>query len=451
MKVLINSCYAYSMQFSDLEKDALRVLNKNDLGNWTQPAPGLYPHQWLWDSSFIAIGLRHIDIKRAQEEIRSLLRGQWENGMIPHIIFSRAEGYHAGPWLWQSHVNPNAPRGIETTGVTQPPVIAEAVVKIGDLLDKSARTKWYKEIFDPLARYHDWLYTCRDPENTGAVTVVHPWESGQDNTPPWMEIIHKYVPMEGIEFLEKAGLEKFIDRFRKDTSVVPPDERMSTHDLYSVYRIARQLHHHKYEDEKMLKNQKTIVADLSFNCILVRATKHLADIANFLGEDLPPRVEAAFARGTTVLEQFWDKQTDHYYSIDRYTAEQIRVQSIGTFMPLYAGKLEESRKKSILKHLTDPMSFGTEYPIPSAPVKSKHFMAHRYWQGPVWINMNWMIIDGLMRNDEPALAGRLRETTIGLVENGGMNEYFSTLDGSPAGVADFSWTAALTIDLLRNP
>jgi len=39
---------------------AREVLRRNDLGGWTRAAPGLYPHQWSWDSAFIAIGLAHI-------------------------------------------------------------------------------------------------------------------------------------------------------------------------------------------------------------------------------------------------------------------------------------------------------------------------------------------------------------------------------------------------------
>lgn len=44
----------------DLIAGAKEILEMNNRGNYTQPAHGLYPHQWLWDSCFIAIGLRQI-------------------------------------------------------------------------------------------------------------------------------------------------------------------------------------------------------------------------------------------------------------------------------------------------------------------------------------------------------------------------------------------------------
>src|SRR5829696_5294063 len=44
---------------------AQKVLHRNDMGGWTRAAPELYPHQWSWDSAFIAIGLAHLDTRRA--------------------------------------------------------------------------------------------------------------------------------------------------------------------------------------------------------------------------------------------------------------------------------------------------------------------------------------------------------------------------------------------------
>ena len=107
------------------------VLDNNWHENHTIPAEGLYPHQWLWDSCFIAIGLRHERLDRAQQELRSLLRGQWANGMLPHMIFS-GDGLHSRDrHIWQAWKNPNAPDNVNTSGMTQPPMLAEAVVQVG--------------------------------------------------------------------------------------------------------------------------------------------------------------------------------------------------------------------------------------------------------------------------------------------------------------------------------
>ncbi len=102
-----------------LHKNAIEVLTGNDLGEFTKPAPKLYPHQWNWDSAFIAIGLSHFDETRAQQEILSLLTGQWKSGLIPHIIFNpEASDYYPGPDFWQCERHPDAPRRIRTSCVT---------------------------------------------------------------------------------------------------------------------------------------------------------------------------------------------------------------------------------------------------------------------------------------------------------------------------------------------
>src|SRR4051812_28498171 len=82
---------------------AARVL----LGNWTGastvPSRSLYPHQWSWDSAFVAVGLRHLSVVRAQRELESLCEAQWGDGRLPHIVFNPAVGvdaYFPGPGFW---------------------------------------------------------------------------------------------------------------------------------------------------------------------------------------------------------------------------------------------------------------------------------------------------------------------------------------------------------------
>ena len=52
---------------------AADVLEANWTGGSTVPSRGLYPHQWSWDSAFIAIGLRHLSPLRAQTELETCL------------------------------------------------------------------------------------------------------------------------------------------------------------------------------------------------------------------------------------------------------------------------------------------------------------------------------------------------------------------------------------------
>jgi glycogen debranching enzyme len=93
--------------------------------------------------------------------------------------------------------------------------------------------------------------------------------------------------------------------------------------------------------------------------------------------------------------------------------------------------------------------FGPAYPIPSAPLNTPWFNPIRYWQGPTWLNTNWLIIDGLRRYGYHDHAEALVEGSLELVKNGHFNEYFNPLSGEPLGASNFSWTAAIALDWLH--
>ena len=87
--------------------------------------------------------------------------------------------------------------------------------------------------------------------------------------------------------------------------------------------------------------------------------------------------------------------------------------------------------------------------MPSFDLTSADFDERRYWRGPVWINTNWLIIDGLRRYGYNDHAEALIESSLELVEQGKFNEYFNPLTGDPLGAPNFSWTAAVVLDWLK--
>ncbi len=125
------------MDFSGvLAARAEEVLRQNDMGEWTKASPDLYPHQWSWDSAFIAIGLAHLDTRRAARELVSLFHCQWATGKLPHIVFNQEappESYFPGAehWATAAPESPDAPpMPALTSGLCQPPVHALAVRRI---------------------------------------------------------------------------------------------------------------------------------------------------------------------------------------------------------------------------------------------------------------------------------------------------------------------------------
>ena len=433
-----------------LVKSAVEVLINNDKGTYTQPASYLYPHQWLWDSCFIAIGLRNLDIERAKMEVQSLLRGQWSNGMIPCIIFRDDVQYRPARNQWRSWLSPFAPNDVTTSGITQPPMLAEAVYQIGQKMAWAEKRQWYKLMYPALISYHEWLYKDRDPHGEGLVLQIHPWETGLDNSPPWMSELHDHLMPFWIRLVEKLKLEKIVTLLRTDTKHVPIDQRTSVAESLAMFDTQLRLRRKAYDIDHILDHSLFSIEDLSFNCIFVRANSLLQKIAKNIDEKIPEELASSINKTKKSLEDLWDPYSGQYYTRDFVTHRLLKTTSIATLLPLYAGTITSDRAEQLIKLLDNQHLYGTSYPVPSVAPESVWFNRHRYWQGPTWVNMNWLIIDGLERYGFKEKAEFLRQKTIKMVEKSGLFEYFDPIDGKGLGIDNFSWTAALVIDLIEN-
>lgn len=435
---------------ASLSDQAKAVLKANDRGTFTVPAADIYPHQWLWDSCFIAIGQAHYDVERAKMELLSLLRAQWKNGMLPHMIFSpgiKQARYHGD---WRSWLSPLSPDDVSTSGITQPPMLAEAVVRVGEKLPLTERRSWYRQMWPHLLAYHEWLYSERDPHGEGLVLLIHPWETGLDNTPPWMAELRQHLLPWWIRLIAKLHVDGALSIFRSDTRIVDPAERLDNIEALALYDAKLRLRRKAYDTDKILDHSLFSIEDLTFNCILIRANTHLQKIALSIREEVPPGLLKRMKSAEDALEQLWDPYDGQYFSRDFVTHRLLTEPSIATFMPLYAGSITKERAAQIVKLLENERLFGTAFPVPSTPVNSAWFNPVCYWQGPTWVNMNWLIIDGLKRYGYHQHAEALREATLEMVANAGWREYFNPLTGEGLGAKDFSWTAALAIDLLKR-
>jgi glycogen debranching enzyme len=119
-------------------------------------------------------------------------------------------------------------------------------------------------------------------------------------------------------------------------------------------------------------------------------------------------------------------------------------------MPLYAGNIDKSRLKIIVNSLENKDLYASNFPIPSVPLNSLWFKETEYWQGPSWINTNWFVIDGLKRSKYLDHYEALKETTLEMVENSGIFEYYNPTNGHGQGIEKFSWTAALCLEMAKK-
>ena len=422
------------------------VLAKNDLGQSTKPAPGLYPHQWLWDSCFVAIGIRWLNVERAKLEIRSLLKGQWDNGTMPHIIFSDEKGYHFGPSKWQSRKF-GGPSTLPTSCITQPPMLAEAVFRVGELLPRTERTAWYAETLPSVIAYHDWLYSSRRVGNSPFISLIHPWESGLDNTPYWLNAIRKNTPLK-IKALQAVKQEKLLNIARKDTKQVPASERPDPIDLFIFYDYIKQARKCDYKLKGLMSTKIPIIDDLAFNAILLRANDLLIMMAKKINVTIPKQLlqDFVFTKQSVHLLH----EDNSYWSRDARNNNLIKEPTIAQFLMLYSGAITKEQASTLVGQLRQKTEWSPFYGIATTPTTSKWYLPKNYWRGPVWVNMNWLIIKGMQNYGYYEDAQVLKKQTLELITQSGVcAEYYSAIDGEPAGSNQFSWTAALAIDMLH--
>jgi neutral trehalase len=427
----------------DLMQAAKAVLTSNDLGTSTKPAPDLYPHQWNWDSCFIAIGLSRYSSERAAQEIRSLLRGQWRNGLVPQIIFNpHAGGYFPGPDVWQSERSPNAPKDVATSGITQPPVLATAALSIWrNAPDKEFAQAFLREVYPKIRLDHNWLYEERDPEGIGLVTVVHPWESGLDNSPPYLDAGSR------VKLAYKPKYE------RLDLLHVAAKNRPTNKDYDLFVYLLEQMRAVDWDQKRYLANAPLQVEDVLFNSVLCRANLDLAAIAEVIGEEADTPRQWHERTAATINRKLWHDDDGTYYSFDRVAGHLLRDDTIGAFHTLYGGVTPEERAHHLVEtHLLSEREFWPEggTPVPTTAMNSPWYNPENYWLGPVWVNTNWMVVHGLRTYGYDIQAGTIASGTLDLIASAGFREYFHPKTGEGFGTDNFSWSAALTIDLLSE-
>jgi glycogen debranching enzyme len=137
-----------------------------------------------------------------------------------------------------------------------------------------------------------------------------------------------------------------------------------------------------------------------------------------------------------------------YLSFDLIEDAPIAVATSAGLLPLFGGGVPPARVTTMAEGLRR-WARTARYLVPSTAPDDPHFEPRRYWRGPVWAVVNWMLAEGLAEENEQALAATLRADTAELIRTSGFSEYFDPLTGEGIGGGTFSWTAAVFL-LLRS-
>jgi glycogen debranching enzyme len=454
------------MPATDLAARVRAVLHGNRVtaagGRYTRPARQTYPHQWLWDSCFHAIiyGLLG-EPEHARDELRALFRAQEtegpDRGRLPHMTLlggapgeaaqdpDGAAAFARDTALWG---NPRC------STLTQPPVVAEAVLRVGD-------PALWRELWQPLCAYYDWWLRRRDPHGEGLYAIWHPWESGADATPRVDE---------AMELIARSGRtsRQLANRTVNPTAKKRDDLLRARFVLLEDLQAIDAAERAGTTSEHAAQQQRAaalghVGADIQ--AYLVRNLLDLATIGERLGEPTAAYRAAAARIADAVNARLWDEEAGFYF--DRWGPEAghvARVRTPAAFTLLYAGELvPRERAARLLDQLLDPARFWTRWPVPTVARDDTSFDPDEYWRGSAWVNVNWFVVRGLCATharwgDTRCLraARAIAERTVEVVGALGLREYYragarhaaddAAAEPAAFGPADFGWSG-LALDL----
>ncbi|GAA2576689.1 hypothetical protein SMC26_30105 [Actinomadura fulvescens] len=421
---------------SVLWQAAARVLDANWTGAATVPSPGLYPHQWSWDSAFICMGLARHRRDRAEHELTSLFRGQWGTGLVPHIVFNTDESrlaYFPGPELWRSDRQPAAPTGTHTSGLTHPPLHALAALRLHECASDTEHSRdFLAHLYPKLAAQHRYLSEARDLDGSGLMAICHPWESGLDNSPAWDR------PLGALQLPPTGYAPRRLPR------------NLPTGEDYDRYVwLVTLLRDAGYQHDYLREEHPFAVQDPLVNATYLASTHALAEIAAIVNADARPHREAAHHIHCGLLDRLWDRETGCFRARDLRDGRLLPVVTVSSFGPLLDPELPHPVIRNLVDLLLSARFAGAAgYPVPSCDIQAPSFDRGGYWRGPTWINTNWLLWYGALSHDLTVIADLLYGSTLRLVRQSGFREYFDPFDGTGRGSHDYSWSAALVLDLL---
>ena len=144
---------------------------------------------------------------------------------------------------------------------------------------------------------------------------------------------------------------------------------------------------------------------MDLNVMLVNEAHSLAQMALELGNinKYDYWTNEAAKRTEAINNTFWDEQTNFFYHVDKNdhdftykSANDLKRQEIIGFLPLWANSATKEQAEKLVQVLTDTAKFWRAYGIPSLAADDSYYDPKGYWNGPVWVQWQYLIFRGLI-------------------------------------------------------
>lgn len=185
------------------------------------------------------------------------------------------------------------------------------------------------------------------------------------------------------------------------------------------------------------------------------SARHLGKIAEALGDTAAAARYAADVAtiAAAVNATLWHEGAGFYLDLDT-DGRFIPTVSYSGLIPLIAGIVPPDRVDRVLTAVRDPEQLLSPYGVRSVSARSviyqpgyaKERGVNSNWRGPVWVPINYLLVETLAPLDA-TLAATVRERVVGTVEadwraTGRFHEYFDAETGEGIGAdAQAGWTA----------
>ncbi len=197
------------------------------------------------------------------------------------------------------------------------------------------------------------------------------------------------------------------------------------------------------------------VAAVDLNAYLNREMRVLAMMAPAIAKDseAPEWDRRADEHAKRVMARLFDPEDELFY--DRLVEEDRlhKVLTPACFMPLWTGfRLPvDTVHRMVVKYILNPKHFFGSKPFPVVAYSDRHYDPNKWWRGPVWPNIAWIMTEILrvqgFHRDYTEAVKRLVEM---MAKHDELNELYSSATGAPLGAEGLCWGDAVFMDLARK-
>ncbi|HJW90787.1 MAG TPA: trehalase family glycosidase [Anaerolineales bacterium] len=203
-------------------------------------------------------------------------------------------------------------------------------------------------------------------------------------------------------------------------------------------------------DDSPLWDSGMPVESPDLNTYLCLQQETLARIARLLGErkDAKQWARRADDMARRMIRRMWDPQAGLFWA--RRNGARVDVRTPFNLFPLLTGRLPAEINARLVAHLTDENEFWPRFPVPTVALNDPKYSPEQMWRGPTWVNVNYLLIEGLQRTGYLDLARDLRLRTLELIgQQDDVYEYYHPETGvnPPLAASVFGWSSAIFIDL----